>query len=147
MKDFYKDKNNHPMFGKTHTEEALALISKPGELNPMFGRKHSEATKASMSVKKNKYPLGVGMYDLDDNLILKFNNNVELAEHLGISKVTVGKYLNWGRTLPWKQSLGDGCNYALLVLCIIKLIGLNLYKVRYGFPSLLNKLRRREVKV
>ena len=96
MMDFYKDKNNHPMFGKTHTKEALALISKPGELNPMFGRKHSEAAKASMSVKKNKYPLGVGMYDLDDNLILKFNNNVELAKHLDISKVTVGKYLNSG---------------------------------------------------
>ena len=59
MVDYYKDKNNHPMFGKTHTEEALALISKPGELNPMFGRKHSEATRASMSKKKNKYPLGV----------------------------------------------------------------------------------------
>ncbi len=87
------------MFGKTHTEEALALISKPGELNPMFGRKHSEAAKASMSAKKNKYLLGIGIYDLDDNLILKFNNNVELAKYLGISKVTVGKYLNFGRTL------------------------------------------------
>jgi group I intron endonuclease len=96
MVDYYKDKNNHPMFGKTHTEEALSLISKPGELNPMFGKKHSEASKASMSEKKNKYPLGVGIYDLDDNLILKFNNNVELAKHLDISKVTVGKYLNSG---------------------------------------------------
>ena len=67
------------MFGKTHTEEVLALISKPGELNPMFGRKHREATKAIMSEKNNKYSLGVGIYDLDDNLILKFNNNVELA--------------------------------------------------------------------
>jgi DNA invertase Pin-like site-specific DNA recombinase len=109
------------MFGKTHTEEALALISKPGELNPRFGIKHREATKAIMSEKKNKYSLGVGIYDLDDNLILKFNNNVELAaivavikkkifffirptpyplvgvaKHLGISKVTVGKYLNSG---------------------------------------------------
>ena len=46
--------------------------------------------------KKNKYPLGVGIYDLEDNLILKFNNNVELAKYLGISKVTVGKYLNSG---------------------------------------------------
>ena len=44
MVDYYKDKNNHPSpylsflrdrgFGKTHTEEALGLISKPGELNP-----------------------------------------------------------------------------------------------------------------
>ena len=76
MVDYYKDKNNHPMLGKTHTEEALSLISKPGELNPMFGRKHSEASIASMSEKKNKYILGVGIYDLDDNLILKFKNNV-----------------------------------------------------------------------
>lgn len=29
MKDWYKDKNNHPMFGKTHREETLPLISKP----------------------------------------------------------------------------------------------------------------------
>jgi len=59
--------------GKTHTKEALALISKAGGLNPIFGRKHSEAAKAAISAKKNKYPLGVGIYDLDDNLLLKFN--------------------------------------------------------------------------
>lgn len=49
-----------------------------------------------MSEKKNKYPLGVGIYDLDDNFILNFKNYVELAKHLNISKVkvTVGKYLN-----------------------------------------------------
>ncbi len=82
------------MFGKTHTNEALALISKPGELNPMYGKKHSEATKAVMSEKKNKYPLGVGIFDLEGNLISKFKNNVELAKHLNISKETVGKYLN-----------------------------------------------------
>ena len=46
--------------------------------------------------KKNKYSLGVGIYDLDNNLISKFKNNVELAKHLNISKVTVGKYLNSG---------------------------------------------------
>lgn len=64
MVEYYKDKNNHPMFGKTHTEEAFALISKPGELNPMFGKKHSEASRTAMSEKKNKYPLGVGLFDL-----------------------------------------------------------------------------------
>jgi len=84
------------MFGKTHTKEALALISKPGKLNPMFGKKHSESAKAKMSERKNKHLLGVGIYDLNDNLISKFNNNVELAKHLNISKVTVGKYLNSG---------------------------------------------------
>lgn len=96
MKDWYKDKNNHPMFGKTHREETLPLISKPGKLNPMFGKKHSELTKIKMSEKKNKYPNGIGIYDLNDNLILKFKNNVELGKHLNISKVTVGKYLNLG---------------------------------------------------
>ena len=62
----------------------------------MFGKNHSEETKLIMSQKKNKYPLGVGIYDLDDNLLFKFNNNVELGKYLNISKVTVGKYLNSG---------------------------------------------------
>lgn len=35
-----------------------------------------------------------GIFDLKDNLIKKFDNNVELANYLNISKVTVGKYLN-----------------------------------------------------
>jgi group I intron endonuclease len=90
----FENKENHPMYGKKHTEDALALISKPGELNPMFGKKHSEETKGKQSEKNSKYPLGVGIFDLDDHLILKFRNNVELAKHLNISKVTVGKYLN-----------------------------------------------------
>jgi len=63
----------------------------------MYGKKHSESTKAKISTKKNKYPLGVSIYDLDYNLVKKFNNNVELAEFLNISKVTVGRYLNSGK--------------------------------------------------
>lgn len=47
-----------------------------------------------MSERKNKYLLGVGIFDLEGNLNWKFNNNVELAKHLNISKVMVGKYLN-----------------------------------------------------
>jgi len=49
------------------------------------------------TTKKNKYLNGVGIFDLNDSaplLIEKFDNNVELANYLGISKVTVGKYLN-----------------------------------------------------
>lgn len=52
MIERYKDKNNHPMYGKKHSEETLKLISKPGELNPMYGKKHSEGSKKIMSVKK-----------------------------------------------------------------------------------------------
>ena len=88
-------------------EETKLKISKPGKKNPMFGKSHNENTKAMMSEKKNKYPLGVGIFNLGGNLIQphrgwirpcgrisKFKNNVELAKHLGISKQTVGKYLN-----------------------------------------------------
>lgn len=93
MIEYYKDKNNHPMYGKTHSKEILYLISKPGKLNPMCGKSHSEESKKIMAIKKNKYLNGVGIFDLNDNLIKKFSNNVELANYLGISKVTVGKYL------------------------------------------------------
>lgn len=94
----YENKEYHAMLGKTHIKEALDLISKSksGELNPMFGRKHSELTKDKISSKMSKHSLGVGIYDLDNNLISKFKNNVELAKHLNISKVTVGKYLKSG---------------------------------------------------
>jgi group I intron endonuclease len=76
------------MFGKTHKEETLQLISKPGELNPMFGKVHSESTKKIISDKMSKHSNGIGIYDLDDKLISKFKNNIELANHLNISKST-----------------------------------------------------------
>jgi group I intron endonuclease len=94
MIERYRDKSNHPMYGKNHSEVVLKLISKPGALNPMFNKKHSSESKKLMATKKNKYLNGVGIYDLEDNLIRSFSNNVELANYLNISKVTVGKYLN-----------------------------------------------------
>lgn len=50
----------------------------------MFGKIHSEATKYKMSKRKNKYRLGVVIFDLEDNLISKFEDNVELAKYLKI---------------------------------------------------------------
>lgn len=91
-----EDKSNHPMYGKTHKKETLGLISKPGELNPMYGKQHSEEAKKNISDKISKHPYGVGIYDLDNNPIAKFKNNIELAKYLNISKVTAGKYLNSG---------------------------------------------------
>lgn len=70
----FKDKKSHPMFGVKHTKNALSYISKPGELNPMFGKKHSIKTINLISNKMSKYPLGVGIYDLNDNLIKKFKS-------------------------------------------------------------------------
>lgn len=40
----FKDKYNHPMNGKTHTDAVRKLISKPGKLNPMFGKQHSDTS-------------------------------------------------------------------------------------------------------
>ena len=60
----------------------------------MFGKHHSEESKKIIDLKQSKYINGVGIFDLEDNLLHKFTNNVELAKHLNISKVTVGKYLN-----------------------------------------------------
>lgn len=44
LKKRFLDPNNHPMFGKTHSQESKILISKQGELNPMFGRKHFKSS-------------------------------------------------------------------------------------------------------
>jgi group I intron endonuclease len=59
MKLRYKDKTNHPMFGKNHDSFALSKISKPGKLNPMFGKSHSIETKIKMSLSKSKVPVGL----------------------------------------------------------------------------------------
>ena len=45
----------------------------------MFGKTHSEETKTLMRSKKVKYPNGVGIYDLDDNLIKSFDYASDLA--------------------------------------------------------------------
>lgn len=94
MLKIFKDKSNHLMYGKTHKEETLKLISKPGELNPMYGKQHSETTKKKISDTISKHPYRVGIYNLDNNLIAKFKNNIVLTKYLNLCKVTVGKYLN-----------------------------------------------------
>ena len=55
---------NHPMWGKTHTEEAKKKIGKAssernsGESNPLYGKKHSEASLDKM--RKNRKGKGTG---------------------------------------------------------------------------------------
>ncbi len=93
----FKNKINHPMYGKTHTEEAKNLIRKFGEKNPMFGKKHTETTKVLISRNMKKYPFGVGLYDLNHDLIKKYNNNAAMARDLNISRTTMGKYIKTGK--------------------------------------------------
>lgn len=94
------NKENHPFYGKKHTDETKKLISKPGYLNPMYGRKHTEATKLILSALKSKNT--VGLYDANSKLIKTFNNNVQVAKFLKIYKTTVGRYIKSGKLLYGK---------------------------------------------
>jgi group I intron endonuclease len=71
----------------------------------MFGKTHSEKTKDLMRNKKVKYPNGVGIYDLDNNLLKSFDYASDLAIYLNVSKVTVSKYINKGLVFIGKYSL------------------------------------------
>ena len=95
MKLRLKNKSNHPMFGKTHSNFALFKISKPGNLNPMYGKTHSIDSKLKMSLAKSKKI--IGLYDIDNNLINTYINQVELAKFLNINKSTVSRYLKSGK--------------------------------------------------
>lgn len=75
MKLRLKDKFKHPMFGQKHSADTLQAISKPGKLNPMYGKTHKIESKAQISKAKSNRPLG--LYDLENNLIKTFNNQVE----------------------------------------------------------------------
>jgi group I intron endonuclease len=105
MVERFKDKTNHPFWGKHHDESSKSFISKPGLLNPMFGKTHSEKTKDLIRSKKVKYPNGVGIYDLDNNMVKRFDYASDLAIYLNVSKVTVSKYINKGLVFKGKYYL------------------------------------------
>lgn len=97
MKLRFADKSQHPMYGKNHSDYTKSLISlkTTGILNPMFLKKHKDCSKKLMSIKKSKNI--VELYDINFNLLMLFNNNVELAKYLSISKSTVGRYIKSGK--------------------------------------------------
>jgi group I intron endonuclease len=97
MKLRFKDKTKHPMYGKTYDIFALNKISKPGRLNPMFNKKHKIESIQKMSLSKSKIPLG--LYDIKNNLINKFINQVELAKYLNLHKSNIGRYLKTGKLI------------------------------------------------
>ena len=71
----------------------------------MFGKTHSEKTKELIRSKRVKYPNGVGIYDLDNNMIKRFDYASDLAIYLNVSKVTVSKYINKGLVFQGKYYL------------------------------------------
>lgn len=111
----FENKMDHPFWGKHHNEKSKSLISKPGELNPMFGKTHSENTRDLMRSKKKKYTNGVGLYDLDNKLIKRFDYASDLAKHLNVSKVTVSKYIYDGLVYKDKYYLKVNSNTFKLI--------------------------------
>ena len=101
----FEDKSNHPFWGKHHYAKTKSFISKPGSLNPMFCKTHSEKTKELIRIKKVKYVNGVGIYDLDNNLVKSFDYASDLAIYLNVSKVTVSKYIKNGLVFQGKYYL------------------------------------------
>jgi len=72
-----------------HNQRYQSFISKPGLLNPMFGKTHPEKSKDLMRSKKVKYTNGVGIYDLDNHLLKRFDYASDMAIYLNRSTVTV----------------------------------------------------------
>jgi group I intron endonuclease len=105
MVERFEDITNHAFLRKHDDETSKSLISKPGSLNPMFGKTDSAKTKDLMRSKKVKYPNGVGIYDLDNDLVKSFDYDSDLAIYLNVSNVTVSKYINKGLVFKGKYYL------------------------------------------
>jgi hypothetical protein len=52
-----------------------------------------------------KSKLSLGLYDLDNNLIKTFINQIELAKYFNLNKSTIGSYLKSGKLLLNKYSI------------------------------------------
>jgi group I intron endonuclease len=114
-------KEKHPMFGKKHSEETLALMSriklgkkfsketlaklseaKKGEKHYMFGKKHSEETLKKMSVShmgqtkpegSGKAPIKIEVIDIKNNKTTIYDSISAAALDLNIGQPTISKYL------------------------------------------------------
>jgi group I intron endonuclease len=117
--------------GSGHTQETIARMSeiKKGENNPNFGKIHSiesrakmskpktEQTKAKMrkpkaeqTITKMSIAKGGGIiyiYDTNDSLVNSFNSTRKTAKFLNCSHVTIAKYIKNGKLFnnKWILSL------------------------------------------
>ena len=89
---------NHPMYGKHHSEEAKRKMSETqkGEKSYWYGKKHSEETKQKMSKARQgennpMYGKGkiIAQYDKQGNLIKVWNSSNEIKHKLNISQSSI----------------------------------------------------------
>ena len=81
-----KSGTNHPLFGKSHSDETRTKISeaKSGENNPMFGKVAANA-------------MTINVYSLDNVLVRSFTSQVAAANWLNIPRATFQGYLSSGK--------------------------------------------------
>jgi group I intron endonuclease len=102
---------NHPMFGKTHTEDTRAQMSKSqqlvdrsganhpmygrtGALNPMFGR--TGANHPMFGITPTN-AMTINVYTKDNVLVHSFPSQVAVAKWLGIKQYTVSRFIKTGK--------------------------------------------------
>lgn len=111
----------HPMFGKLHSEETLAFMSRThlgkkiseetrkkisealkGEKNHMFGKKQSEEILKKMSASlrgrkkpelSGKAPVKIEVVDIKNNITTRYDSISAAALALNIGQSTISKYL------------------------------------------------------
>lgn len=94
QKQRFVDKNNHPMFGKTHSQDARTKISKAhkglqaGESHPMYGKHHKIESK-------RKNALSHAKLSEKDVLIIRRASRFgisqkKIAARFGVSRSTIG---------------------------------------------------------
>lgn len=97
---------NHPMFGKSHTDFTLEKMSnaKLSENNPMYGKCHSADTKLLMSIAKGGGTIYV--YDTQGSLVNTFTSAREAAKEFGTQHQTILRYARNGNIFKdkWRFS-------------------------------------------
>lgn len=118
-KERYKDKTKNPMYGKTHSEESLKIMSKKkeGKNNPMYGismteeakekRKktceernccfdhewsYEERKRSSVRFKELAKEWSKKVYCIEDDIY--FDSILQASEHYGVTKTTMSGHLH-----------------------------------------------------
>lgn len=115
--NFGKTDEEHPRYGKTHSAETLAKMSKAKtrDSHPMYGKTHSAEAKAKISLTLTKK---VFVYSFDSEtkvtiLYKTFNSSIEAAKYFDISRRNLSRYLDknklflgqWGLTTSLKNKI------------------------------------------
>lgn len=96
-------KEANSMLRYKHTKQAIEKMKSRfvNKINhPMLGKTHSDNTKKFYVNKKSLRPLG--LYDENYNLIEKLSNRVQLANKFNVHKTTISRYIKSGRLFKGK---------------------------------------------